>query len=394
MRANSLQRLSRELLKPAICDETARICQARYGIALRAVVLSGSLSRDEATFIEEGRKWRLLGDADFFLVFENKSRLPLPRDVESAAQEIKAALHANDLIASVGLAAVERSYLRGLPRHIAPYELVACGEVICGETNILSIVPKFTPEQISREDAWRMLANRIIELLEAVAQGDQPREEQYRTVKLFLDMATSYLVFVGRYRPTYRERAQALRHLADASEPADAPFPLGPFSARVKECTEFKLDGTRITRQPEALLSETVAYAHQLWRWELRTLAGEGKESSDAELMSKWMNLQPLSARLRGWASWIRRSGGYRSWKDFPRWIRLGRQASPRYWVYSVASTAFFQMPATPAPDRCATIRELARKLPVPSAASTTDWHELMKITALNYRRLLEATTA
>ena len=119
MRSLLLQKSSGELLKSAICDQTARICREHYR-NLRAIVLSGSLARDEATFVEGERHWRLLGDADFFLVFDDRLCLPDPRDVESTAKEIKAVLYENGLLAAVGLAAVPASYLRKLPRREMP----------------------------------------------------------------------------------------------------------------------------------------------------------------------------------------------------------------------------------------------------------------------------------
>ena len=392
--------------KAIISQETARISAECYAESLRAVVLTGSLARDEATFVEEGAVWKLLGDADFYLVFHEQVPLPPHSSVESLAQQIQAALQSRGLMGSIGLAPVHGSYLQALQRHISSYELRCCGRVAWGDSNILSLVPAFEAAQISREDAWRLLANRIIELLEVIASLPQPRmltqAAKYRMVKLYLDMATSYLVFAERYRPTYRERVQELKHLADnASGQTHSPFPLRLFAARVDDCTKFKLDGCGLTEPAYELWEEAVHFAQLLWTWELAQLVGTTNKTARSELMLRWMKHQPINARIRGWASVLNRSGWGRSWPQWFRWLRLGWRASPRYGIYSVGAEVFFNLPRILGPD-CGNDeaeidwRSLAARLPlldqaIPHVGSQA-WRALANVTALNYRRFLETT--
>ena len=401
MPTSHLQQISPELLKRTICEETVRICSCRYGKSLRAIVLTGSLARDEATLIDEGMHWRLLGDAEFFLVFHDAAHLPSAADAEFEAREVKRALWGHGLIASVGLSPVDGSYFQCLPRYIATYELRSCGRVLWGDQGVLSLVPRFDMTEISLEDAWRMLANRIIEVLEVVAQSDHSQNARYRTVKLFLDIATSYLIFAGRYRPTYRLRQRELECMADdPSAQTNAPFPLGPLADRITECTRFKVGGHGMLSSTDMLLREAVGLAHLLWRWELKRLTGESDEISDGELMSRWMSQQPVRSKLRGWASLLRRSGGHHSWHEWPRWTRLARRASPRYYVYAVASETLFSLRNTDGQHAMTTdeIRNLAQRLPVLKQFGwepcTQGWQRLISVTSLNYRRLLEDTIA
>lgn len=394
--------------KTAICEETTRICLEHYGKILRAVVLTGSLARDEATVVEDGDYCMLRGDADFFLVFHDKSCMPSFAAIESTSQEVKAALQQRRLIASVGLGSVDGSYFRQMPPHISTFELRSCGRVVWGDSEVLSLIPPFSAARISREDAWRMLANRIVELVGAVApvarmDDLRPRDIQYRTIKLYLNMATSYLVFAGRYLPTYRERERALRQLLD-EDPAqpEAPFPLRPFVERVSDCTKFKLDGHAELGTPERLWEEAVRDAHLLWRWELKRLTGATSDHSDSELMLAWMERQPLSVKIRGWASVLRRCGWHRSWRQWPRWIRLGLRASPRYWVYSVAADTLFRLPSlaghtgqTECDNRW---NFLERGLPLLEQTDTvfsmSPLERLACLTSVNYERFLEGTTS
>jgi len=394
--------------KGDICEETRRVCVGLYGESLRAVVLTGSLARDEATFVKEGAHWRLLGDADFFLVFHDGARQPSHLSADPIGPAIEDVLYGKGLIASIGLSPVDSSYLCTLTRCIAAYELRTCGRVIWGDRAILSLVPEFKTAEILLEDAWRLLANRMIEQLEAVASADQTsdvlsQDAHYCTVKLYLDMATSYLAFAGRYLPTYREREQVLRHLAaDASSHSDVPFPLRPFSQRVSECTRFKLEGRGLAGPPRELWEDAVGFAQMLWTWELKRL-NEMSKSSDSKLMVGWMDEQPVEAKIRGWASVVRRSGWLRSWRQWPRWIRLCRQASPRYWVYNVATEIFFRLPSLMGHSRShweydPDWKSLTFLLPLPHLADSEPgpltWQHVARLTALNYHRFLKSTTA
>ena len=394
------------LAKAMICEETTRVCAARCEPAPRAIVLTGSLARDEATFIEEGTSWRLLGDADFFLVFHRRTRLPSQIEIDAATREIEEALRKRGLVAEVGLAPVDTSYLEGLPNHISPYELRSCGQVVWGDGDILSHVPEFAPAQISLEDAWRLLANRIIELVEVVAsEGDVERPQvQYRVVKLFLDMATSYLVFAGRYCPTYRGREQALRSMAgETAESSGSPFPLRSFAERVSTCTRFKTEGCGLTAAPVELWEDAVRFGRLLWRWELARLTGAPSHLEASALMSRWMDLQPMRAKVHGWASLLRRSGSWRSWRDWSRWARLAWRASPRYWVYAAAADVFSRSTDgsqnrheqdegdfdwKPLLER---LPMVDRRFPGPCSPS---WRRAAQLVALNYRGFLETTVA
>ena len=58
-----------EAVKIAICEQTQDYCLQKYGRRLRAIVLTGSLAREEATVVREAQRCHLLGDADFLLLF-------------------------------------------------------------------------------------------------------------------------------------------------------------------------------------------------------------------------------------------------------------------------------------------------------------------------------------
>jgi hypothetical protein len=270
----------------------SRTRRARIGLldvaaagALAAVVLTlargdadaETLARGEGTFVRSASGWEARSDAEFLLVFHEGTRLP---DVATLEAEIEQSLLEQGVSCRPELTATHPGYLRGLRPHIFAYELKACGRVLAGDEEILGLVPGFAPEDIPREDGWRLLSNRIVEMLDwpspLPAPGDPlPDAVAYRTIKLCLDAATSLLLFQGVYAPTYRVRADRLRRLA-TEEAGEAPLPLREFATVVEDLTQIKLDGDGTSSRVDwKVWSKVVAWAYALWRFELARLLGE-----------------------------------------------------------------------------------------------------------------------
>lgn len=341
-------------LEDTVCRHTAKVCSEAIGSKLSAIVLTGSMARGEATSIEEHGVARVLGDAEFFLVFKEQAPLPADSSLRLLAESVQGRLSDERIRCAIELTPVHSGYFRRLQPTVFGYELRACGRVAWGDTSVLSLVPSFSPADIPREDAWRLLLNRTIEFLEVVPgsfQGESSAASccSYRLTKLCLDMATSYLVFAGEFRPTYRARAKLIQEMAERNDVVAAcPLELRGFSRQLTRCTDSKLG----TVQQEPFLSSWTESAvrviedvHRLWRWELIQLAGTLPGAADWELMGSWMRRQALAARLRGWLVVIRGCGWHRSWRNWSRWLGLARQASPRHWIYALASELFFSLP-------------------------------------------------
>jgi hypothetical protein len=405
--------------RDTICRQTVRLCFEHFGNSLQSVVLTGSLARDEATFVEEEERRRLLGDAEFLLIFHARSPLPSNVALSFLRQGIEGCLARLRIVGEVHLSAAHASYLSKLRPHIFAYELRNCGHVVCGDPHILMRIPDFSASDIPPEDGWRLICNRMIEQLEELEGLEQkpkmlPPRLFYRTIKLYLDMATSLVLFAGEYAPSYSERARRLRILAgNDSGDSKYPFDLRRFCERVDECTRWKLLGFGLhnsTFPPSesgagfSWWEEAVAYARQLWRWELTLLTRATQQASSQELLERWMSSQAVSRRLRGWVYVLRKQGWHRSWRDWPRWARLARKASPRDWVYAEASEAFFRLPfllkgkeQSPAND--ADWETMLRCLPVenhhgqdPRVLHKSSWQQVACAVVWNYQQFLEAT--
>ena len=416
-------------LEVTISQQTADICGEALGPALSAIVLTGSMARGEATAIEQGEGTRLMGDAEFFLVFKKQTPLPSDAALVPLASKVEDQLSNRGLRCHVELTPVRLQYFRDLRPSIFGYELRACGRVVWGDPSVLSLIAPFSAADIPREDAWRLLVNRMIECLEVAPQlleaESRPTQDfAYRLTKLCLDMATSYLVFAGEFRPTYRARAQVLQQLATRDETAkQCPLQLRGFSQQVARCTEFKLGSAQ---EPSLLWGEgsvrIFEEASQLWRWELVEMTGAPPGLTDSELMELWMQHQTFSDRTRGWLTVLRECGWHRSWRNWPRWLRLARWASPRALVYALASELFLSIPEVlpvsfagrittgelrPSVLSFAPLLQEVYKVPKtsswvkgtsalpipfrPSApANSPDWAKLALSIAANYHRFLE----
>ena len=383
-------------VKTAVADAMRDVCRQRYGARLRAVVLTGSLARDEATLVDGPAGVRVLGDAEFLAVFEDGATIPAESELRGLEADVTARL-APSLECPISVGGVGTVYLRRLRPHIFGHELRTCGQVIHGDPAVLELIPRFGAHDLPREDAWRLVCNRMIEYLEVAAEaplGPGPTPEvRYRTVKLALDLATSWLVFVGAYRPTYRERAATIRALADRAT-IDAPFDVQAFAADVETCTAFKLDSASELDGFRDLSTRILGNARALWRWELSHLANVAAPAPDEVMLAAFARRQPLHARLRGWAVVARqaiRSPRTRRWR---RWAQvLG--PSPRLRVYGVAAGLMFALADTTAEPTVspAALRRWQHALPV-AATARPDWRHLAADVVWNYRAFLVGTQA
>lgn len=396
--------------RTVIAEETAQQCARAFGEGLQAVVLTGSLARDEATFQREGAFVRLHGDADYFLIFRSAAALPSSSSIDSLEKLVETRLAEHGVLAKVGLSPVKPHYLRHLPAEIATYELRSCGRIVWGDVSVLSLVPEFPASAISREDAWRMLCNRMIEQLEYVPDLSEHTTKlspalHYATVKLYLDLATSYLVFAGAYEPTYRSREKRLRELAGTEDATNghAPFPLKAISKLVTECTYWKLTGEESASDRRLeFWEDAIRYACLLWQWETIQMTADEGELSISALWKRVAAKQTVTQRLRAWVSLLRRTGWYRSWRNWPRWFRLSFQATPRYLIYRVGAELAFSLTdlvrhegVPPGPD--VDWNQLGCLIPVREAAAPVGgdaWKHLTQDTVSNYWRFLAHTRA
>jgi len=391
-----------------VCRHTVSHCIQRWPTGLTAIVLAGSLARDEATFVNDGRHWQALSDAEFLLIFKKGAQLPSVNAIYEIQAQIAESLMADAIACPVSLEPAHSEYLETMRPHIFGYELRTRGRVVWGNPAALQSIPDFRPNDIPLEDAWQLLSNRLVEQVELAANLEPgaatfPTALGYHAIKLYLDMAASFLLFVGAYEPTYRQRAEALDTLSTRSAGIpDLPFEIRHFAEKVCQATDWKLHGMAGAETGWPFWKSAVSHAWLLWRWELALLTNSEPWESDSNLRKKWAARQPLGSRLRGWAFAVRHCGsaGIRNW---PRWFLLALHGSPRDWVYSQASDLCFRLPwflgqgckqHSRSADWKSTLNVLPLASPDSAPRSGCHWQRVARQIARNYHEFLEKTCA
>ena len=381
-----------EAAKALIISEGSRLCAAA-GHGARAIVLTGSMSRREATWKRDGTIWRVLGDATFLVVFDGPVRL---RATE-LEREIERSLLTRGISCKVVVVGSTAAHLRKMKPHIYAYELRERGIVLWGDKETLRLIPQFTAAEIPKEDGWWFLCNRMIEQLESSAEASRLHANGtavlYRIAKLYLAMAACYLLAIGQYAPSYRERAARLHELAACGDPPPAPIPLPRFSRFVSHCTALKLQGEMVGAPADfPQWRDAVSDAEALWRWTLARILVVSPSLCRRDLLAAMAARQSLFARAKGWvrAAYVSPTAFKRQWL---RWARLAYSTSPRYLVYGAASELFF---AAPEPDAITVndLAEIVTRLPLPGqeADRPLSWYSVAKLVAHNFHLLLEST--
>jgi hypothetical protein len=387
-----------------------------------AVVAAGSFGRDEATVLLHDGRARVLGDAEFYVIFpsETKAR-PFRALADVVVEKIERELAKAGIDCPISLGIHPANLLRHMAPHIMAYELRTTGKVVWGDPGTLELTPPFAPRDIPKWDAWRSVANRMIEQLacaDALVTREKGalRELLYRTIKLQLELATMVLHFLGAYSPTYRGRADALEHLKEeGSSRGQLPW-LPNLAARVNDCTAFKLqpspsspywgvfadlsafeDQVRFV-QEECL--EVIPLVRAAWLWGAERLLKRSVAGTEAplDLALELARTQDWHWRVRGWLRWVLTERPWLRPNLCGRLLRLTRHGSPRFLAYAVAGALYFTwadclLGDTKAADEVA--RRAARYLPFAADAKEgSAWLEACHRVVAGWERCLKPNWA
>ncbi|MGC2720288.1 MAG: hypothetical protein WA209_11925 [Candidatus Acidiferrales bacterium] len=404
----SVDASTKESLRELICGSVISECTRTLDGRLKAIVLTGSLARDEASFARTANGWELHGDAEFLVVMKEGCGRPSIPDSDQIRQQIVRNLESKGLRGTVDVGFLRPFFFARLPEHIFSYELKHCGRVVWGDAGVLGAIPDFPASYLSREDAWRLLTNRLVEILECAPEMTQPAATassnlQYRLVKLHLDTATSLSVFLNLYQPSYRGRMEALANLAAENHDWKIPFDIPVFNDRLERSTTAKLSfPARLAECSGIEWRDSLRSALSVWRWELVRLTGASEALSGAELFETYRRRQLYSERLRGWLYVARACGWHRSYHLWPRWLRMSGRMSPRYWIYSLTGRALEEATksdtAFDANDTTLFFEALRHELPVPnepvSPANQPAFLALAAEIVWNYKQFVVGTRA
>ena len=217
--------------------------------------------------------------------------------------------------------------------------------------------------------------------------------------KLFLDMATSLLVFLDAYEPTLRTAGAEVARGGGAPGRGEAsPFALKPFAARVERCTRWKIahgaHGEDDCDFDSEITGEALDYSCRLWPWELARLTSLDAVASTETLFAAVAARQSAGQKLRGWLYVARRVGWLRGMPSWPRWAAMGWRRTPRYFIYEAAWR--LATDASCALDE-SVYRRISALLPIAGATHKKDddrRQQLIRQVAWSYRTFLTDTRA
>lgn len=388
----------------SVIEQIAAWVREGYPLA-RALILTGSAARGEATFLRTAEGTRWLSDLEFLAV------APQDRDfaAESArldqlAAEMERGLTDRGVFVDIDLAAAPEGNFARLKPNLFTLELRTHGKQLFGEREYLRDIPAFSWEQIPKEDAWRLLSNRMVEWLDSqLNREEQPVERRfYALTKQYLDLVTSASLVCGLYSSEYRTRLERLDEIS-ARLATHLPAGVVEKCARgARVAMEFKLgpeapqfDWMRDAADLrsglasagwEWMYDDLFALHGAFWEWELRAMAGA--EVRDA--LEAMAGVYGWRYRLRGWGKLALRPELRRGGRFFGRLPRLFAAGAPRALVYFCARTLL-----DPVEGRSeAALEQVRRRLPVMFEGGSGTWEELAGQCARNWRQYLKRSYA
>lgn len=298
-----------------------------------AIVLTGSLSRGEGSVVCNNGALHLNSDIEAFFVHQSLWSQDKISVIKDLSEEINNHLKGQNVFCKVEFAPILwGSFLRFKPTIFA-FELKTMGKVLWGDGSALSLIKPFPSSDIPKWDAFDLVNNRIIEHLTAfqdILYGqstDIQQQEQaaYSLIKMYIDMATALLVFLGQYEPTYKARARRFHNVGRHLQNTPLEPCLPGLIEMVERCTDFKLYQRSSARDffrhidssgpvesnygfnfyNQLLLKEwekLSLYVKPIWIWMAnKTTQGDYTEDIYA-LASRILRQEPLIKRFRGWA--------------------------------------------------------------------------------------------
>jgi hypothetical protein len=272
--------------------------------------------------------------------------------------------------------------------------LRACGVVLYGEPGILEQIPHYSGSDLSKEDAWRLLSNRLVEQMEAGPETFSGDAMGYRSIKLGLDLASSLLVFCGRFEAGYRARLGCMEEFSLAPEAGQLPLPVEDLLTLVRICTRAKLQAESGCDLGAGFAEQVTGWAWRAWLWELERLTGS-TPGAGADEMIRAFGRSLGWRRLRGWLFAVRRTGWVHSARYWTKWLGLFTGGlTPRHAIY-LAAYRWQQArrePSSGKGNRC--MESICDLLPVGGAARAATSAEVARQIVWNYQEFVMETRA
>jgi hypothetical protein len=224
-----------------------------------------------------------------------------------------------------------------------------------------------------------MIEHMDIRRIISSASSDELARIQYWNNKIVLDSATSLLAFKGRFRPSYRERADVFADCFKTCDDLAERLPGMP--DQVRRLTDFKLHPSRAGlwagKTPEDPGDETrrrwedaARVLREVWIWESNRFLG-GQAADDVfQMTSKYLRNDMIGIKIKGWVQLLLNSEKRRRVSVW-RALSLLSLARPNVLVYVAGAMMYFAMSTGDSRDRAENLEYAAdaanRLLPAPA---------------------------
>ncbi len=387
-----------------VIERVGRSVREHYPLA-RGLVLTGSAARGEETILPttSGSLW--LSDLELLVVVPDEVERVAQCDLlDLVASRISAGLRRDGIAVEVELTPVQQRYFTRMRPHIFAYELLMNGRQLFGDRDYCALLPKFHPWDISDEDAWRLISNRIVEWLSLQLSSRTARTESqfYAVAKQYLDLVTALSLFCGRYAASYDGRRESVLTICEWMQHRISSFPSRDFMQFAETAFEFKVrpENRKFewVLRPEAgefdaaaakagfgpMVSELPRLLSMAW-WAALAEMHEGVVRSREDALTALSQVYGWEGVVRGWGKLIVRPEGRAGGAFYSRMARLFWSGSPRSLVYACSA----QLLASYGKQDTRALRWVRSHLPVLYGPKAVDWRSLAQQCVWNWERYL-----
>lgn len=341
-----------------IMEECVGMIVAECKDDLEALVLVGSFSRGEGIAVQENERVNFLSDIEFWAVSKERQYRVMRAKVKGLSRAIEKYLEAKNIDVEITIGATTRKHLRRLKPYVFTLEAKGFGKVLCGNEEILRLIPRYSEQQIDPFDGFILLNNRIAEQLivlgkiltrESSIERSPERSEGNRESgfdrhaidKGYIQIVNSLLTFKGRYKSLYIEKVAEIKDLLPKLTYLESKIP-GLIAETEEALNRLGAGKQRVISKEEALKEwhKLKNYFKEVWFYEARSLFSNRAYSLE-KLIRKFVSISSLSARIKGWAKLFLPPK-----KEL--FLNLGQGAaaffltSPRFLIYQQAVTHYF----------------------------------------------------
>ena len=185
-----------------------------------SVMLLGSLSRGEATWVKDGENDKMLSDIEYFTIypegfaaFDEYNEICERAKNEAFGNQKSSLFHIDNTF-------VRKEALPNMERKLITYDAKCMGKTVVGE-DCVKLLPEITPENINLFDIKDILTHRVFYVLyygKEMRENGKTEEYKYLLSKNSLDLMTVILAHYGILASGFIKRYEMIEELPVSEE--------------------------------------------------------------------------------------------------------------------------------------------------------------------------------